>query len=49
MTSVRTIGGIGESQSLDSIGPAQTAAMKNYIVERLCTPFPDVPGRWRPA
>jgi 3-hydroxyacyl-CoA dehydrogenase len=28
---------------------AQTAAMKNYVVERLRTSFPDVPADWPPA
>jgi 3-hydroxyacyl-CoA dehydrogenase len=28
---------------------AQTAAMENYVVERLRTSFPDAPGGWPPA
>ncbi len=28
---------------------AQTAAMENYVVERLRTSFPDVPEGWPPA
>jgi len=36
-------------KSLDSFGPAQTAATENYVVERLRTSFPDVPAGWLPA
>jgi 3-hydroxyacyl-CoA dehydrogenase len=28
---------------------AQTAAMENYVIERLRTSFPDVPEGWPPA
>jgi len=35
-------------KSLDSFGPAQTPAME-YVIERLRTSFPDVPGGWEPA
>lgn len=33
-------------KSLDSFGPAQTAAMENYVVERLRKSFPDVLKGW---
>jgi hypothetical protein len=36
-------------KSLDSFGAAQTAAMENYVVERLRAFFPDFPGGWPPA
>jgi len=36
-------------KSLDSFGAAQTAAMENYVIERLRTSFRDVPGGWPPA
>jgi 3-hydroxybutyryl-CoA dehydrogenase len=29
--------------------PLLTAAMENYVIERLHTYFPDVPGSWPPA
>ena len=33
----------------DSFGHAQTAAMEDYIVERLKKSFPDLAGPWPPA
>ena len=36
-------------KSLDSFGPAQTAAMENYVIERLRTSFADVLGGRPPA
>jgi hypothetical protein len=35
-------------KSVDSFGPAQTAAMEDYVIERLKKIFPDL-GRWPPA
>ena len=36
-------------KSADSFGQAQTAAIENYIIERLRKAFPDLPGGWPPA
>ena len=36
-------------KSVDSFGHAQTAAMEDYIIERLRKSFPDLSGRWPPA
>jgi hypothetical protein len=36
-------------KSVDSFGHAQTAAMEDYIIERLRKSFPDLPGKWPPA
>ena len=35
-------------KSVDSFGQAQTAAMEDYVIERLKKAFPDL-GRWPPA
>jgi hypothetical protein len=35
-------------RSVDSFGQAQTAAIENYIVERLRKSFPDLAGEWPP-
>ena len=36
-------------KSLESFGPAQTAAIEAYVIERLRKSFPDLPERWPPA
>ena len=36
-------------KSLDSFGPAQTAALENYVFERVRKCFPDLPGGWPAA
>ena len=36
-------------KAVESFGQAQTAAMEDYIIERLRKSFPDLPGRWPPA
>ena len=36
-------------KAVESFGQAQTAAMEDYIIERLRKAFPDLPGRWPPA
>jgi hypothetical protein len=36
-------------KAVDSFGPAQTAAMEDYVIERLRKSFPDLLGRWPPA
>ncbi|HEX2334285.1 MAG TPA: hypothetical protein VHI32_14065 [Burkholderiales bacterium] len=36
-------------KAADSFGQAQTAAIENYIIERLRKSFPDLAGRWPPA
>jgi hypothetical protein len=36
-------------KSVDSFGQTQTAAIEDYIIERLRKSFPDLPGRWPPA
>ena len=36
-------------KSVDSFGHAQTAAMEDYVIERLRKSFPDLLGRWPPA
>ena len=36
-------------KSADSFGQAQTAAIEDYIIERLRKSFPDLAGRWPPA
>jgi hypothetical protein len=36
-------------KSLESFGLAQTAAIENYVIERLRKSFPDLPGGWPPA
>ena len=36
-------------KSVDSFGQAQTAALEDYVIERLRKSFPDLPGRWPPA
>jgi hypothetical protein len=33
----------------DSFGQAQTAAIEDYVIERLRKSFPDLPGRWPPG
>ena len=36
-------------KAVDSFGPAQTAAMEDYVIERLRKSFPDLLGRWPPS
>jgi len=36
-------------RSVDSFGQAQTAAMEDYVIERLRKSFPDLLGRWPPS
>jgi hypothetical protein len=36
-------------RSVDSFGQAQTAAMEEYVIERLRKSFPDLLGRWPPS
>jgi hypothetical protein len=36
-------------KSLGSFGPAQTAAIEDYVIERLRNSFPDLPGGWPPT
>ena len=36
-------------KSVDTVGQAQTAAIEDYIIERLRKSFPDLPGQWPPA
>ena len=36
-------------KSVDSFGHAQTAAMEDYVIERLRKSFPDLLGRWPPS
>jgi hypothetical protein len=36
-------------KSVDSFGQAQTAAMEDYVIERLRKSFPNLTGRWPPA
>jgi len=36
-------------KSVESFGQAQTAAIENYIIERLRKSFPELPGGWPPA
>ena len=36
-------------KAVDSFGQAQTAAIEDYVIERLRKSFPDLPGRWPPA
>jgi hypothetical protein len=36
-------------KSVESFGQAQTAAIENYVIERLRKSFPDLLGRWPPA
>lgn len=36
-------------KSVESFGQAQTAAIEDYVIERLRKAFPDLPGRWPPA
>ncbi len=36
-------------KSADSFGQAQTAAIEDYVIERLRKSFPDLPGQWPPA
>jgi hypothetical protein len=36
-------------KSVDSFGQAKTAAIEDYIIERLRKAFPDLPGEWPPA
>jgi hypothetical protein len=36
-------------KAADSFGQAQTAAIEDYVIERLRKSFPDLPGRWPPA
>ena len=33
-------------KSLESFGPAQTAAAERYVIDRLRKSFPDLPGGW---
>ena len=35
-------------KSVDSFGEAQTAAIEDYVVERLRKSFPDLGGEWPP-
>ena len=36
-------------KSVASFGQAQTAAIEDYVIERLRKSFPDLPGGWPPA
>ena len=36
-------------KAVDSFGQAETAAIEDYVIERLRKSFPDLPGRWPPA
>jgi hypothetical protein len=36
-------------KSAESFGQAQTAALENYVIERLRKSFPDLPGGWPPG
>jgi hypothetical protein len=36
-------------KSLDSFGPAPTAAMESHVIERLRKSYPDLPGGWPPT
>ena len=36
-------------RSADAVGQAQTAAIEDYIVERLKKSFPDLLGKWPPV
>lgn len=36
-------------RSADAVGQAKTAAIEDYIVERLKKSFPDLSGNWPPA
>jgi hypothetical protein len=36
-------------KSVSTVGQAQTAAIEDYIIERLRKSFPDLPGQWPPA
>ena len=36
-------------KAADSFGQAQTAAIEDYVIERLRKSFPDLPGGWPPA
>ena len=33
-------------KAVDSFGPAQAAAIEDYVIERLRKSFPDLPGGW---
>jgi hypothetical protein len=35
-------------KSVDSFGQAQTAAIEDYVIERLRKSFPDLEGEWPP-
>ncbi|HET7364384.1 MAG TPA: hypothetical protein VFJ70_12530 [Burkholderiales bacterium] len=35
-------------KSLESFGQAQTAAIEDYVIERLRKAFPELEGRWPP-
>jgi hypothetical protein len=36
-------------KSLDAFGPARTAAIERYVIERLRKAYPDLPGGWPAA
>jgi hypothetical protein len=36
-------------KSADAFGPAQTAAIESYVIDRLRKSFPELPGGWPPA
>jgi len=36
-------------KAADSFGQAQTAAIEDYVIERLRKSFPDLPNGWPPA
>ena len=36
-------------KSVETVGEAQTAAIEDYIVERLRKSFPDLKGKWPPV
>ena len=36
-------------KSVESFGQAQTAAIENYVIERLRKSFPQLPGGWPPT
>ena len=36
-------------KSVDTVGQAQTAAIEDYVIERVRKHFPDVLGKWPPA
>ena len=36
-------------KSVDTVGQAETAAIEDYVIERVRKCFPDVLGKWPPA